>query len=412
MFRFDQAFLNEFKVNKLILAIGFCCLLFGMSVGAFSMPFVYPEVIQEFGWTREQATLLASAKYAVTAASALTIGRLLDYVGTWVTLMVMMALAGFALISYLWVEDLGSYYLTAVMLGVASGGGIVSVKVMVSKAFHASQGTAMGITLLGIAIGASIVPLIVTATMGAFGWRLGLASLSVTIWAIAIPLLIFGRGSLAKLDSDRASALSGGKEDYAPRVWDLFGQRNFWLIATVVFGASVVDYAFAQHQVLIFRDLNFSEQTTAWAVSMIGLAGIFSRVLVGNILDSKSNKGLAALYLTMTVASLAALALTHPLVLVVFIVLRAVGHSAVLLDTAVMSKHAYGNSKNMGILLGMFTAFSSAGFATGPWLMGRIFDATGSYAPAYIAFAVLPVLLAIIAWMIRPTFWLKVRAGA
>ena len=104
---------------------------------------------------------------------------------------------------------------------------------------------------------------------------------------------------------------------------------------------------------------------------MIGLAGIVSRVVVGNILDNSSNKGLAAILLTMAVASFAALALTHPFMLVVFIVLRAVGHSAVLLDTAVMSKHAYGNSKNMGILLGIFTAFSSAGFAVGPWLMGR-----------------------------------------
>ena len=264
MFRFDQAFLNEFKVNKLILAIGFCCLLFGMSVGAFSLPFVYPEVIREFGWTREQATLLASAKYTVTAVSALAVGRLLDYIGTWVTLMAMMVLAGVALTSYLWVQDLGSYYLTGIMLGIASGGGIVSVKVMVSKAFHASQGTAMAITLLGIAIGATVVPLIVTATTVTFGWRLGFASLSAAIWVIAIPLLTFGRSALSKLDSERASTLSESKDDLAPRVLDLFGQRNFWLIATAIFGAAMVDYAFAQHQVLIFRDLNFSEQSTAW----------------------------------------------------------------------------------------------------------------------------------------------------
>ncbi|MGI9362836.1 MAG: MFS transporter [Parasphingorhabdus sp.] len=412
MLKFDRSFLGELKESWLLLTVAFCCLLFGMSAGAFSMPFVYPEVIKEFGWTREQATLLATVKYAITAISALAVGRLIDSIGVWPALVGTTSLSAIALTSYLWVSDLNSYYLTGILLGCASGGGIVSVKVLVSKAFHNSQGTAMGIALLGIALGGTLIPIIITALISALGWRYGFAILSLAVWFITLPLIVAGYLSPARRKAAKTQAARADEEtnkDFAPEVRALFAKKNFWLIAVAVFGAATVDTAFGQHQVLIFRDLNFSASATAYAVSMIGLAGIISRVIVGNILDRASNKGLAVLYLTMSIASVAALALLNPIVLFVFIILRAVGHSTVLLDTTVMSKHAFGNSRNMGTLLGLFTAFSSAGFAFGPWIMGRMFDTMGTYRPAYFVFALLPILLMVLALRIRPDYWLKIN---
>lgn len=417
MFKLDQAFLMEFKVNWLLLAVAFSCLFFGMSAGAFSLPFVFPEVIREFGWTREQATLLATAKYSTTAVSALVVGRLLDFVGVWKTLIAMMVLSGLALLSYLWISDISMYYLTGLALGVASGGGIVSIKVLVSKTFHASQGTAMGIAMLGTSVGATVVPIVITALIEALGWRQAFATLSLAIWMITLPLLIAGYIKIGLKKSEAAEAavkatIPSADQDYAPRIIDLLGQRNFWVIAVVVFGAGAIDTAFIQHQVLIFHDLQLSTSLVAFAVSMIGLIGVACRVIAGNILDSTSNRGLAGFYVAMAVSCVAALLLSNPAVLVLFVVLRAAVHASVLLDTTVMSKHAFGSSRNMGMLLGIFTAFSSAGFAVGPWVMGRMFDANGSYALVYAIFAAASLLLAAVALLIRPTFWLKINGKA
>lgn len=71
MLTFDKAFRDELRERWILLVAGFCCLFFGLSPGAFVLPFVFPEVIAEFGWTREQATLLASVKYLTTAIAAL-----------------------------------------------------------------------------------------------------------------------------------------------------------------------------------------------------------------------------------------------------------------------------------------------------------------------------------------------------
>ena len=59
----SNRFANEISDHWQIIAVAFCCLLFAFSAPAFVMPFLYPEVIREFGWTREQAVLLASWKY-------------------------------------------------------------------------------------------------------------------------------------------------------------------------------------------------------------------------------------------------------------------------------------------------------------------------------------------------------------
>ena len=61
MFQFSQAFRDEFGANWRVLAIAITALFFGFSAPAYALPFIYPEVIDDFGWTREQATSLATA---------------------------------------------------------------------------------------------------------------------------------------------------------------------------------------------------------------------------------------------------------------------------------------------------------------------------------------------------------------
>ncbi|MDB5453970.1 MAG: hypothetical protein JWO33_2548, partial [Caulobacteraceae bacterium] len=298
MFKFDEAFREEFRRDWILLLIAFCCLLFGLSAGAFALPFLFPEVIKEFGWTREQATLLATAKYSMTAISAIVAGRLIDWLGVWRTLFLSMALAGVALLGFMWVHDLTWYYVTGAVLGVSTGGGLVAVKVLVSRSFHSSQGTAMGLALLGTALGAAIMPLVIAALIHAFGWRTGFGLLSLSVWALTMPPLLAGylwrRNAIAKAPA-RAAATGAVADDYAQRLSEILRQRNFWLIAIVVIGAALIDSAYNQHQVLIFGDLHYSKQVIALAVSAIGAVGIACRVVVGNILDSSSNKGLAGL---------------------------------------------------------------------------------------------------------------------
>jgi MFS family permease len=183
------------------------------------------------------------------------------------------------------------------------------------------------------------------------------------------------------------------------------------LLAGGTFLTAIVDQGFIQHQVLILNDMNLSRESVALAVSAIGLVGIVCRILAGNILDGTSNKGLSLLYGTLTLSALAAFYLVSPIVLMAFVVLRAAGHAAVLVDTTVMTKHVFG-LKNFGTMVGIFTAITSVGFAAGPWIMGRLYDLNGNYHVAFILFAAMPLAAAVMTWMLKPTFWHALRANA
>lgn len=415
MFKFDAAFRAEFRENWLVLAIAFLTFMFGFSMPAFTLPFIFPEVIEHLGWTREQATLLASSKYAIGAVCALLVGRFVDKTGAWLSLIVTVSLGGVALLSFLWIETLTAYYAMGIFLGFASGGTMVAIKVLISRAFHHSQATAMGAALMGSVAGSVILPFAIGAAIDAFGWRAGIAMMSAGIWLVAVPLLVFGLVSPAMAFGRRPAPVgtaAGEAPPLAPRTETLrhiATERRFWLIAAAVFLVALVDQAFTQHQVLIFDDAGIDRMWAEVGISAIGIFGIITRLVVGNILDATSNRGLAILYGLLSISVLMAFALTSPIIFMAYIVFRAAGHSAVMLDTITMTKHVWGPTRNLGTLLGVYTAFVSAGFAVGPWLMGRLHDMSGSYASSFILFAIIPVVASLLIWRVEPVFWRQLR---
>lgn len=409
MLKLDATFRAEFRNNRTALALATVCMIFAFSAPSFSLPFLFPEVIREFGWTREQATLLASAKYATGAVAAIVIGRFIDSIGPMVALAFASAVGGVAMVGFLWVNSLSSYYVLGMMLGVAGPGTIIAVKVLVSQRFHRSQGTAMGVALLGASVGSMLVPVIIAALIAWFGWRGGFALLSLGVWLVTLPALLFAALFLKRSDaSSPATAVSSA----APTgtLIAVMKRPVFWIFAVAVFLGGLVDQAFIQHQVLIFTDLSLSRELVALGVSAMGVIGFFARVLVGTLFDRTSTRGAAVMYVLLGFASLLAIILGNPIIFALFVVARAVAHSGMLLETTVITKHVFGTER-LGTLLGIYTAFVTAGFATGPWLMGRLFDMSGSYTPAFLIFFGVALIAALLMSLIEPTYWRALKAA-
>ena len=403
--------MQEFRANWRVLLVAFTCLLFAFSAPAFLMPFIYPEVIKEFGWTREQATLLASAKYVTGSVIAIAVGRFIDVIGVRNVLIAVSVIGGAALVSFLWTPNLPIYYVAGVMLGFAGAGTMVAIKVLISRTFHASQGTAMGIAMLGTSVGAVIVPLAITDLIQAFGWRVGTAALSAGVWVIALPLMIFflTDKSFESAENQESPVQHKSAALNKSVALELAVQPRFWLIALAVFAAGFVDQAFIQHQVLYLKeDLGMSANFVAAGVSAIGLIGIATRPIVGGFFDKLSSTGVSLSYTILAAACLLALGALNPYLFAAFVVFRAVGHSAVLLDTLVLAKHTFG-LRNIGIILGVYTGAVNLGFATGPWFMARMFGITGSYVVPFIICAGVAVFAAVILIPVKPVYWLELR---
>lgn len=405
----DSIFLREFGDNWATVATAFMCLLFAFSAPAFSLPFIYGPIIDELGWSREQATLLATSKYAAGAVAAVFVGRFVDVIGVRAGLIVLSALGGIAMISFLWVPDLTAYYLVGALLGISGTGIIVAVKVLVARNFHVSQGTAMSVVLLATSLGATLTPLIIAQLIDAYGWRIATAMMSAGTWLVAMPLLIVCiRDSQFAVDDANSPA-----ETRSTMTWELVQelgtQGRFWLIALALFSAAVVDQALIQHQVLYLEiDLGMTPAYVAAGISSMGLIGIVARLFVGGVFDRLSARGVSLMYLALAASALLALAALNPVIFSTFIVLRAVGHAAVLLDSAVLSKHVFG-FRNLGLLLGVYTSFVAIGFAFGPWLVGRLYALSGSYVMPFAVCAALAVFAALVLLPVKPAHWLESR---
>ena len=404
--------IRELRGNWQVLLVAFVCLLFAFSAPAFFVPFLYPEVIREFGWSREQAVLLASSKYLTGSIVAIVVGRFIDVIGVRLVLITVSALGGFALLSLLWTSGLTGYYLAGVMLGFSGSGTMVAIKVLVSRTFHAAQGTAMGIALLSTSLGAIMVPFAATWLMSVYGWRIGSALLSAGVWFIALPLMIF---YLTEKTFDDRSAASGRDSVPAAIDWSVVREfaasRSFWLIFIAVFCAGFVDQSLIQHQVLYLgEDLQLSAIVVATVVSATGIIAFITRPLVGSLFDRKSTRGVALGYLVLGAACIIALGAANPLLLALFVVFRAVGHSAVLLDTLVLAKHRFGLT-HIGILIGVYTAAVNIGFAVGPPVVARLYMLTGSYVVPFLACAGVGLLAAAVLLPIKPVYWLQSRTG-
>jgi nitrate/nitrite transporter NarK len=407
----DSVFLTEFRRNWRVLLVAFVCLLIAFSAPAFALPFMFGPIIDDLGWTREQATLLASAKYLTGSVVAVIIGRFIDVIGVRNVLLGVSVIGGIALVSFLWVTSLTHYYLAGAMLGIAGPGTIVAIKVLISRNFHASQGTAMGIALLGPSVGAMIVPFAITYLIGAYGWRAATALMSSGIWLVALPMMIF----LLTDKSFEGTGPQDGTNPHKPSVltWkivrDFIRLGRFWLISAAVFAAAFVDQAMIQHQVLYLEfDLGLAPGYVAAGISAMAFVALLGRPLVGAFYDRLSIKGVSLTYLALSAACLLALAAVNPFVFGAYVVFRAIAHSSVLLDTVILAKHTFGLT-HIGILLGAFTAFVNLGFALGNWFMGYMFDTTGSYVVPFVVCAVIGLFAALVLLPVRPDYWLGMR---
>jgi predicted MFS family arabinose efflux permease len=240
--------------------------------------------------------------------------------------------------------------------------------------------------------------------------------MSSGIWLVAVPLLLYGLVSPAMAYGRRPAKVPAEIE--APEsardgtFRKIMAEPRFWAVGAALFLVSLVDQAFTQHQVLIYDDAGIDRRWTAIGVSAIGVFGIITRLIVGNILDATSSRGLAILWWVLSISILMAFWIASPLIFMAYIVFRAAGHSAVLLDALTLTKHVWGPSKSLGMMLGAYGAMSSAGFALGPWLMGRMHDMSGSYGSAFMLFATIPVIASLLIWWVEPVFWKQLKAEA
>ena len=236
--------------------------------------------------------------------------------------------------------------------------------------FDRRLGLALGLVNVGLGIGAALGPIIIAAVMASWGWRGAYLALGLGVIVVAMPML-----SAWARERPRASGPRGMPAGFAlPQV---VRQRSFWLLC-IGFGLlGVWSAGLLIHQVNILLDRGLSRGQAVAAQSVLGVASIAGRLVVGWLLDRLSVRLLMMALMLAAAAACGLYAFAAGPILFVGAVLCGVVIGAEF-DVCAYAIRRFHGLRSFGATYGIvFTAFQIGG-ATGSVLMGAIRD-HGSY---------------------------------
>jgi MFS family permease len=379
---------------------------FGLLFGAFpivvsSFAIFFGSYVQEFHAGRAAISVALTIHNFVAAFLAAWIGRLSDRLGARKVILPGLGILGLILFSAL---AIGSkvwqlYIFYAMLGGVSNATTSVPYGVIVSRWFNRHRGLALGLTQVGLGVGAIVMPALVHELIGLYGWRSAFAISGGAVLIIPMPMiaLLMKEPSQAAISADSASGQIEGLD------WgDIRKARTFWLMVAsfVLVGASV--QACVIHIAPLLSDRGAPAGLATLAVSVAGLAMLAGRAGTGYLLDRYFGPRVALVLFAIAALGMALLAtgVTGELaILSVFMVGLAFGAE---LDIIAYLISRYFGLRALGAAFGV--AFGSFVLAAGigPLLMGLAFDRTGSYRAPMAGFSIATMLAAVLVGRLGP----------
>jgi len=379
----------------------------------YSFPVFYNPLIQEFGWTRAQAT--AGFAYSIVIIGPLfgiSAGFLIDRFGPRRILLVGLLFAGTAFLGYGWMHSLGVFYLFYFLqtAGYVVAGPIPN-QVLICNWFDRLRGRAMGGAYVGIGIGAAVAPLLARFLVDRIGWRWTMRSISAAILLVLIPVtlkLVRNRPSDLNLLPDGAirGEYTGPRSTPAEgfdSLSDVLRTRAFWLIALGSFMSIGAIGGVIQHLVLYLEDSGFTSLQAAGVPSILAVSSIVGRIIMGWLAD-RFPKKYVMLAACLFVAGAVPLLYSQNLgtMAYVFAVIFGFGMGADYMMIPLITAECFG-LRSLGRIMGVIITTDSLGQAFAPVVVGHIYDVTKSYDWAFALLTTMAVCGALaIAFVRRP----------
>jgi MFS family permease len=379
-----------------IVAVAFITMGLGVNTRtAFSL--LFPPLVTEFGWDRGVTAGAFSAGFMVATLFAPCIGMLMDRVGPRVVLPLGVVLVSSGMGLAPLVHHPWHLYLT---FGVLVVGGSVFISyighaLFLPHWFVRRRGLAIGIAFSGVGIG-SILTLLPLNLL--FPRRrpedMGLA-----------PDGVPPQGS--------AGAGPVGQENVVDPTWaatdwtvrKALKTARFWWLCVAYYSGLYIWYAVQVHQTKYLLDVGVPTTQAASALGFVGLAGVIGQITLGHLSDrlgrewawTLSGCGFFLCYATLLLLP----ALPHPFVLYSMVGAQGLlGYGLASVFGVIPAEMFPG--KRYGTIFGTLNVASNAGAACGPWITGVLYDATGTYASAFVCAMVMSLVSIMAMWIAAP----------
>jgi MFS family permease len=350
----------------------------------------------EFGWTRG----LTSSGFTFLAIglglSSIAYGWLTDRYSPRPVLLGAALVTGISMVLCSRIESLLQLQLLLFATGVGAGGVVPVCTATVARWFvnHSGGGIALGSTMAGVGVGATVFAPLFSALISAVGWR--------TCFFIA-GLVFFAMVSLAALALKPAEA---AQVDIAPRKVGppsetvqasrrkLMFSPEFVQLVLIMVVTTFSFHVLTVHLVPYASDMGISETAAAGALGFAGGISVPGRVSSG-VLSSKLGWGTT---LVLAQVGMAVGILSLPFVHNASLLYAVVGLYG--FSQGVRAVSALGvlgrifGMRSVGGFTGIMIAVSQTAGAIGPYLAGYLFDRWGNYTITFVPLGLVMLLVA------------------
>ena len=377
---------SEFHNRGTLIAASALGLSAGMTATLFYSLGTFISLLQaEFGWSHSEISFAVTIMTLGMFVSGTAVGRICDRFGAGLV-------GAFSLIAYavgvvVMVAVTGSVHMFWLMYFVIAILGIGSTPIVmirpITAAFRKSRGFALGIALTGAGIAGFWVPNMVAMVSTSYGWRgayLALAAIAVII----SPLVYFGFREIDKRAKDGNTDNPGlldiqtGLSSKEARA-----TREFWLLTAIAFTMASGIAGIVVHLTPMLVDEGVTLIDAARIASIIGLASVIGRVVIGLLLD----KYPAAL-VALTVLGLSALGIfllwsSGAQFVILSAILIGLAAGAEVDFLAYLTALHFGQL-NYGTIYGWQYSVFALGYGIAPLSVGILRDIAGDYQIALI----------------------------
>ena len=368
-----------------------------------------PSLVNDFGWSR---TLIAAATTAGSAASALLgplIGRVLDRHGPRLVVPAGALLVGLGCLT-LAVTRSAAVFVTVYAIVRMAGQSMVQFpnSVTVVRWFERRRGTATAL-MVAISTGGLVVAppgvqaLIAWGGVGPAWAALGVLALGVGVVPAALLLCRRPEDMGLRPDGDSAapSSAAGSAADEAQAaagytVHTAAADRALWLIVGATFAVSLVMTGVGFHQLAYYVERGIQASTAALVVSAFAL-GLTTGGVAWSWLADRVDARWLLMVLYLVAAALLGLLLNVRGPAEAFPVGFGFGMlvgGSMSLPTLLFASY-YGRG-SLGAIAGVLHMARGFGLGLGPLVAGVLYDAAGTYEPAFQAFAVVCMVAAVL----------------
>ena len=419
-----------FYYGWVAISVAFISMAIGVNARtAFSL--LYPPILAEFQWDRSATAAIFSIGFFVSVFYAPVVGNLMDRLGPRYVISFGALTVSGGLVLATQATALWHLYLSLGVLVVGSSIALsyIGHGAFVPNWFVRKRGLTTGIAFSGVGVGSIILFPWIQAVIDDSGWRAACWSIAVLVLIVVVPLnLILQHRHPEDLglepDGGAAPAIELGatrpQSTIVDRVWAetswtlglAIRTARFWWCFAGFFAALFAWYAVQVHQTKYLLDVGFSSTVAAFALGLVPLLGIAGQIGTGYLSDRIGREwgftlgclGFVACYGLLLVLK------AHPSPVVMYLMVAvqgllgygmSVGFSSIIADLF--------QGRHYGRIFGTINVSCALGPAAGPWVMGYLYDTSGSYASAFWLCIAMCFVAIFCIWMAAPR---KVRLVA